>query len=58
MSKPDILIVGGHAFSWRPPQSAWGVISIPFLTNSATGSAWSLSDLTNAGFNIGFESQN
>ncbi len=56
-----VVRTGGADYTsvnYSPPQSAWGVISIPFLTNPATGSAWALSDLTNAGFNIGFESQN
>ncbi len=41
-----------------PPQGSWGWISTDWTTNPNTGVAWTTSDLTNAGFNIGFKSQN
>jgi hypothetical protein len=56
-----VVRTGGTDYTsvnYSPTQSAWGVISIPFLTNPATANAWALSDLTNVNFNIGFESQN
>lgn len=56
-----VVRTGGSDFAsanLAPPQSAWGFISTSWLTNPNTGTVWSTSDLTNAGFNIGFNSQN
>jgi len=41
-----------------PPQSAWGFVSTNWVTNPNTGVAWTTGNLTAAGFNIGFNSQN
>jgi hypothetical protein len=41
-----------------PPQGSWGYISNDWLTNPNTGVAWTTSDLTATGFNLGFKSAN
>lgn len=41
-----------------PPQSTWGWIGNDWPTNPNTGVAWTTSDLSAAGFNIGFKSAN
>ncbi len=41
-----------------PPQGSWGWISNDWATNPNTGVAWTTSDLSAAGFNIGFKSAN
>lgn len=41
-----------------PPQSSWGWIGTDWPTNPYTGVAWTTSDLSAAGFNIGFKSAN
>ena len=41
-----------------PPQGSWGWISTDWTTNPNTGIAWTTSDLSAVGFNLGFKSQN
>ena len=41
-----------------PPQGSWGWISTDWTTNPNTGVAWTTSDLSAAGFNMGFKSAN
>ena len=41
-----------------PPQGSWGWISNDWTTNPNTGVAWTTSDLSAVGFNMGFKSQN
>ena len=41
-----------------PPQGSWGWISTDWTTNPNTGVAWTTSDLSAVGFNLGFKSQN
>ena len=41
-----------------PPQSVWGTVGIDWTTNPNTGVAWTTTDLSAAGFNIGFKSAN
>ena len=41
-----------------PPQGSWGLISTDWTTNPNTGVAWTTSDLSAVGFNLGFKSQN
>ena len=41
-----------------PPQGSWGWISTDWTTNPNTGVAWTTSDLSAGGFNLGFKSQN
>jgi hypothetical protein len=41
-----------------PSQGSWGWISTDWTTNPNTGVAWTTSDLSAGGFNLGFKSQN
>lgn len=41
-----------------PPQGSWGWISTDWTTNPNTGVAWTTSDLSAVGFNLGFKSAN
>jgi hypothetical protein len=41
-----------------PPQGSWGLITTDWTTNPNTGVAWTTSDLSAVGFNMGFKSAN
>jgi hypothetical protein len=41
-----------------PPQGSWGWVSTDWTTNPNTGVAWTTSDLSAVGFNLGFKSAN